>query len=60
MTYVAVCSLLVILAILALLVATFRFAGAERSARVSAALGGSTFAFLLILPVSLLLVQSFE
>ncbi|MDQ8034943.1 hypothetical protein CEG14_17285 [Bordetella genomosp. 1] len=60
MTYVAVCSLLVILAIVALLVATIRFAGSETPARVSAALGGSTFAFLLILPVSILLMQSFE
>lgn len=60
MTYVAVCSLLVILAIIGLAVKTWQSAGTEFAAKMSAALAGSTYAVLLIIPLSFVLVSSFE
>ncbi|AKQ56103.1 MULTISPECIES: hypothetical protein [Bordetella] len=60
MTYVAVCSLLVILAIVGLVVKTWQSAGTEVAAKMSAALAGSTYAFLLIIPLGFLLVSSLE
>ncbi|KCB39127.1 hypothetical protein L541_1728 [Bordetella hinzii CA90 BAL1384] len=49
-----------ILAIVGLVVKTWQSAGTEVAAKMSAALAGSTYAFLLIIPLGFLLVSSLE